>query len=148
GRLARNKAREHGVHVDGIQWRPDRRLGIYFVEMGAAPRPSAVLYDRAHSAMAEVRAGSFDWPELLRGARAFHTGGITPALGAGAAQETLNALRTARALGCMTSYDLNFRRNLWSAEEAARVQREFMPYIDLLITTEEDAHVVFGIAPR
>jgi len=148
GRLACNKAREHGVHVDGIQWRADRRLGIYFVEMGAAPRPSAVLYDRAHSAMAEVRAGSFDWPELLRGARAFHTGGITPALGAGAAQETLNALRTARELGCMTSYDLNYRRNLWSAEEAARVQREFMPYIDLLITTEEDAHVVFGIAPR
>lgn len=147
GRLVRNKAREHGVAVEGTVWRSDRRLGLYFVEKGAAPRPSAVLYDRAHSAMADLQAGSLDWPKLLRGARAFHTSGITAALGAGAAQETLNALRTARELGCLTSYDLNYRRNLWTPAEAARVQRAMLRYVDLLITTEEDAHVVFGIAP-
>ncbi len=147
GRMARNKAREHGVDVSGVHWAPDSRLGLYFVEKGAAPRPSAVLYDRAHSAIASLRPEALDWPRLLKGARGFHTSGITPALGQGTAQATLDALKTARRLGCFTSYDLNYRRNLWTPQQAAQVQREMLDYVDLLITTEEDAHVVFGISP-
>ena len=147
GRLVRNKAREQGVDTSGIDWAETGRVGVYFVEMGAAPRPSSVLYDRSGSAIAEMKGDEFDWNRLLHGARGFHTTGITPALGPGAAQSTRAALKAARAAGCLTSYDLNYRNRLWTPEQACKVQTELMENVDVLITTEEDAHVVFGISP-
>lgn len=148
GRLVRNQARSHGMTMPATHWAAGSRLGLYFVEMGAAPRPSSVLYDRAHSAMATLPAGTFDWAAIMAGARAFHTSGITPALGPGAAAETAAALRAARAAGCFTSYDLNFRNRLWTPEQARQVQTPLLQHVDLLITTEEDADVVFGIKPE
>ena len=147
GRMVRNKAREQGVDTSGVAWTEGSRLGLYFVEMGAAPRPSSVLYDRARSAIAEMKGDEFNWAQLVQGAKGFHTTGITPALGPGAAKATLEALKAARAAGCLTSYDLNYRNRLWTPEEARKVQTGLMEYVDVLITTEEDANVVFGIAP-
>src|SRR5690348_7533684 len=40
GHLVRNKAREHGVAVEAV-WSKQHRMGLYFVEKGAAPRPSS-----------------------------------------------------------------------------------------------------------
>lgn len=146
GRMARNQARLHGVETRHLAWSSGERLGLYFVEAGAAPRASGVLYDRAHSALAGCAADSFDWPSILTGARAFHVSGITPALGPGPAAATAAAMRTARQAGCFVSYDLNYRRKLWTPEQARTVQETLMEWVDLLITNEEDAQVVFGIS--
>src|SRR5664280_200794 len=37
------------------------RLGIYFVETGAAQRPSTFLYNRKGSSITELRPGDLDW---------------------------------------------------------------------------------------
>ncbi len=146
GRMARNQARLHGVETRHLAWSQTERLGLYFVEAGAAPRASGVLYDRAHSALSACQASDFDWPGVLAGARGFHVTGITPALGPGPAEAAAAALRLARHSGCFTSYDLNYRRKLWTPEAARAVQEPLMEYVDLLITNEEDAQVVFGIS--
>jgi len=146
GRRIANKAREHGVDTSHIVWTKEGRVGLYFLEQGASPRPSSVLYDRAPSAIAEIRPGEVDWTRVLTGAKAFHTTGITPALSASAALATKEALEAAKAAGCRISYDLNFRKKLWSAEQARKVQEPFMPLVDLLITNEEDPKAIFGIS--
>jgi 2-dehydro-3-deoxygluconokinase len=46
------------------------------------------------------------------------------------------------------SCDLNFRKKLWTSEEANRVMSGLMPYVDLCIANEEDAHDVFGISAK
>jgi len=46
GRMIANAAREQGVDAH-IEWSADDRAGLYFAELGAAPRASSVLYDRA-----------------------------------------------------------------------------------------------------
>ncbi len=145
GYLVRNEARKHGVDTDFILWTPEDRVGLYFFEFGASPRPSSVLYDRAHSAISRIQPGMIDWDQVFQGARLFHCSGITPALSPGAAAVTMDALKAAHAAGCKVSYDLNYRSKLWSAEEAERVQRPMMEYVDILITTEEDTRKVFGI---
>lgn len=145
GRMARNKAREFGVDTTHIAWTKDDRMGLYFVEYGAAPRASSVLYDRAYSAISNIKPGEVDWKQALTGARWFHTSGITPALSDSAAEVTGQALRTAKDLGCTVSYDLNYRAKLWSQAKAKAVQEPFMQYVDVLITTEEDTERVFGI---
>lgn len=144
GRMARNKAREFGVDTSYIAWDPGGRMGLYFVEYGASPRPSSVLYDRNPSAISDLRA-SFDWDAILDGARAFHTTGITTALSARTAEQVATSLRAARAKGALTSYDLNFRSKLWSNERAREIQEPLMGLVDVLITTEEDVSTVFGI---
>lgn len=148
GRRVAAKSREFGVDVSHVVWDSGGRVGLYFVEYGASPRASSVLYDRGGSAFARLGDRAFDWPSILAGARAFHTSGITPALGAGAAAQTRAALQEARRLGLLTSYDLNYRARLWTREEAQRVQVPLMEHVDVLITTEEDAEVVFGVTGR
>jgi 2-dehydro-3-deoxygluconokinase len=148
GRLIANHAREAGVATDHIAWTTEDRVGLYFLEFGAAPRASSVLYDRKDSAIARIHPGTIDWPAVFTGARWFHVTGITPALGPGAAEVTRDALQAARAAGVRTSIDLNYRAKLWSQAEAGRWMTEFMQHCDVLVTTEEDVERVFRITGK
>jgi 2-dehydro-3-deoxygluconokinase len=145
GRLIANHAREAGVSTEHIVWTKDDRVGLYFLEFGAAPRASSVLYDRKGSAIAAVAPGMVEWSKVFAGARWFHVTGITPALSAVAAAATKEALEAARSAGVTTSVDLNYRVKLWSPAEAGQCMRELMQLTDYLITTEEDIERVFGI---
>ncbi len=145
GRLLENRARQSGVDTSEIAWTQDGRAGLYFVEFGAAPRPSSVLYDRANSSFSAIQPGEIKWAGVLAGAKWFHTSGITPALSDSAATVTREALQAARKAGVTVSYDLNYRGKLWSPSKAQSVQEPLMEYVDVLITTEEDTNVVFKI---
>ena len=139
-----NQIRGLGVDTSKLLYGGDR-LGIYFVEKGASQRASTVLYDRAHSAIAEIDPSSLNWDEILSGASAFHTTGITPALSDSAAQAALDGVKAAKAKGLTVTCDLNFRKKLWSGEKAGRVMGELVKYVDYCIANEEDAETVFGI---
>jgi 2-dehydro-3-deoxygluconokinase len=145
GRLIANRAREAGVDTRHVQFTKDDRVGLYFLEFGAAPRASSVLYDRKDAAIAHVKPGTIKWNEVFSGAKCFHVTGITPALSPSAAETTREALQAARSAGVRISIDLNYRNKLWSPAEAGRWMREFMQTCDVLITTEEDVAKVFGI---
>jgi 2-dehydro-3-deoxygluconokinase len=144
GQAAVNKLREFGVDTSGIV-RGGNRVGIYFLEKGASQRPSKVIYDRAHSAIAEAVPEDFNWKALLEGASWFHFTGITPALGDTVAAITREACKEAKARDITVSCDLNYRKNLWSREKAGEVMGGLMEYVDVCIANEEDAADVFGI---
>jgi 2-dehydro-3-deoxygluconokinase len=147
GRLAENRARQAGVDTSHVLWTSEveSRMGLYFLEFGAAPRASAVLYDRRNSAISKIRPGEVDWKQAMEGARWFHTSGITPALSDSAAAATREAMQAAKQAGMTVSYDLNYRGKLWPPDKAQAVQEPLMEYVDVLITTEEDTGVVFKI---
>jgi 2-dehydro-3-deoxygluconokinase len=145
GRLIANHAREAGVGTEHVVWTPEDRVGVYYLEFGAAPRASSVLYDRKGAAIANVRPGMIDWPKVFAGVRWFHVTGITPALSPTAAEVTREALAAARAAKAGTSMDLNYRAKLWTQAEAGRCMTGLMEHCDVLITTEEDVEKVFGI---
>jgi 2-dehydro-3-deoxygluconokinase len=148
GRLIANRAREAGVSTEHVLWTEEDRVGVYFLEFGAAPRASSVLYDRKGAAIANVRAGMVPWAKVFAGAKWFHVTGITPALSPSAAEATLESLTAARAAGLRTSIDLNYRAKLWSTADAGKWMAEFMPHCEVLITTEEDTERVFGITAK
>lgn len=145
GKMIRNKTREQGVDTSHILWEKDSRVGLYFLEFGASPRSSKVIYDRANSAISQIKPGEINWEEVLGKAKWFHTSGITPALSPSAAQVTVDALKAAKKVGCKVSYDLNYRARLWTEEEAKKCQEPLMEYVDILISTEEDTGRVFSI---
>lgn len=144
GDAALKALRAEGVRVDHVQ-RGGSRVGIYFAETGASQRASTVLYDRAHSAISEMRPGSVPWDRVLEGADWFHCSGITPALGSDAAACTREALQAACRAGVRASIDLNFRRKLWSEQDAQQTMRPLMSMVDTVIANEEDLQAVLGI---
>ncbi|MEZ0298367.1 MAG: PfkB family carbohydrate kinase, partial [Candidatus Methylacidiphilales bacterium] len=134
-----------GVDTNHIV-RGGERIGIYFLETGAAQRASTVTYDRAGSSISTARSSDFNWDKAFEGADWFHFTGITPALGETAATATLDAAKAAKEKGLTVSVDLNFRKKLWTSAKAKEVMTTLMPYVDVCIANEEDAEKVFGIS--
>ena len=144
GQCAVNALRRFGVDTS-FMIRGGSRLGLYYVEKGASQRPSKVIYDRADSAVALSKPEEYDWDRIFADADWFHWTGITPALGGELPRICLEACQAAKKRGVKISCDLNYRKKLWSTEEAGKVMGELMPYVDVCIANEEDAKDVFGI---
>jgi len=144
GDAAIKALRAEGVRVDHVQ-RGGSRVGVYFAETGASQRASVVVYDRAQSAIAEMKPGTVAWKDVFAGAAWFHCTGITPALGPSAAECATEAITAAKQAGLMVSFDLNFRRKLWSEAQAQAVVRPLMRCVDVVIANEEDLQAVLGI---
>ncbi|MEI9892490.1 MAG: sugar kinase [Chthoniobacter sp.] len=140
-----NELRGFGVDTASIA-RGGDRMGVYFLEHGASQRPGKIIYDRAHSAIAEAPPEAFDWNQILAGAKWFHWSGITPALSAGAAKVTKEAIAAARRLGLAVSFDLNYRAKLWrDPAHAGATLSPLMKGVHLCVTSVEEAQTVFGI---
>jgi 2-dehydro-3-deoxygluconokinase len=138
GRLVEDELRRVGVDVSEVRWGDDERLGLYFVEHGSEPRPTKVLYDRKDSAFARLIPGEFDWSKILAGSRLFHTTGITLALGSGPRQALFEATEVAREAGILVSFDLNYRANLWSRDDAESAYRGVLSRVDVLFCSEAE----------
>jgi 2-dehydro-3-deoxygluconokinase len=143
GRLAANHLRMAGVDLSGVQWRPDGRMGTYYVEFSAPPRPIQVIYDRANSCATQMTATSVKWEELLD-TRLLHLTGITPALSYGCKTAVAEAVARAKEAGVPVSFDVNYRQKLWNASEAAEVLAPLVQQADLLFCGHGDAQRLFG----
>jgi len=126
--------------------RKGNRLGVYFLEAGANQRPSKVIYDRSHSAIAEARPGDISWDKVFDGVSWFHITGITPAISLSASELSLEAVKKAREKGITVSCDLNFRKKLWEyGKSAPGVMGELVKYTDIVTGNEEDCQKSLGV---
>lgn len=124
------------------------RLGLYFVEFGAAMRPSKVTYDRSDSAFANLDPAEFNWTEILKDACWFHWTGISPAISESAAQALRDAIATANAMGITVSADVNYRKNLWKyGKTVQEVMPELIAGCDIIVCGKGDAEDILGIVP-
>ena len=148
GKCALMEMRKRGVGTEQIVFGGDR-LGIYFLETGAIARGSKVIYDRAHSSLAEIKLGMIDWKSIFKEANWFHWTGITPAISQGAADVCLEAVKVASEMGLTISTDLNYRAKLWKyGVESEKIMTELTSYCDIILGNEEDAEKHFGIKPE
>jgi len=126
--------------------RKGNRLGIYFLEAGANQKPSKVIYDRSHSAIAEASSGGINWDKVFDGVSWFHITGITPAISLSASELSLEAVKKAKEKGITISCDLNFRKKLWQyGKSAPEVMTELVKYVDIALGNEEDCQKSLGI---
>ncbi|HAJ98875.1 MAG TPA: 2-dehydro-3-deoxygluconokinase [Bacteroidales bacterium] len=140
--------KRYGVGVENIL-KGGTRMGIYFLETGAVSRGSKVIYDREHSAIAQIEKGMIDWEKVFEGAGWFHWTGITPAISEGASQVCLEAIETANRMGITVSCDLNFRKNLWKyGKKAGEVMPALVAGTEIVLGNEEDAAMVLGVHPH
>ncbi len=136
---------KQNIHTSLIV-RKGERLGIYFLEAGANQRPSVVLYDRSHSAIAEASPEDIDWNQVFRDAGWFHITGITPAISQSAADLSLAAVQKAKEKGVTVSCDLNYRKKLWKyGKSAPELMGELVKHVDIAIGNEEDCQKSLGV---
>lgn len=140
GRRVTNEVQSYGVDPR-ICWDESARQGAYYIEQGATPRPTTVIYDRSDAAITTARPSEFDL-DAVRTAAVFYTSGITPALSATLAETTADLLTAANEAGTTTAFDLNYRLKLWPPSEARDVYESLFPDIDILVAAERDVHTV------
>ncbi len=144
GRRVASTLAAGGVDVSNVAWTTGR-LGTYYVELGSAPRPTRVVYDRAGTPMTAATPDLFDWDRVCH-ARVVHLSGITTALSPAAHALVEAAIAEAKLRGRLVSFDVNYRQRLWSTADAARSLAAIGPRVDLVISTVEDARDLLGIS--
>lgn len=143
---ALGELRRFGVDTSRIV-RGKGRMGLYYIETGANQRPSKVIYDREHSAIALAGRADLDWDKIFDNALWYHLTGITPAISASAAELARESARRAREKGITISCDLNYRKNLWKwGKRADEVMPELIRQVEILIANEEDVQMALGIS--
>lgn len=144
GRIVDGEARRHGVDTQFVRWIPDARLGLMFFEPGPAPRNARVIYDRKHSAAAELGFEDAPWEALIANSARVHLSGITPALGPSCRALVVHVAQLGAIAGKAVSYDLNYRATLQDTADARAMLATVAPSLDLFIVAERDARDVLG----
>lgn len=145
-----------GVDTAWINWAPSDgvgrtvRNGLNFTERGFGVRGARGMYDRGHTAIAQLQGDQVDLDRLFGddGVRWLHTGGVYAALSEQSADTALEVVKAAKKYGTVVSYDLNYRPSMWRAiggqTRAQQVNRALAPYVDVMIGNEEDFTSALG----
>lgn len=144
GSFMKGKIRSYGVSDDYFIYdhSPNARVGIYYYEYGAYPRKPKVIYDRMNSSFYSLNIDEI--PGDVYGAtRCFHTSGITLALSEKSRETTIEMIKRFKAAGTLVSFDVNFRGNLWTGDEARECIEKILPYVDIFFCSEDTARLTF-----
>lgn len=146
GRAITRALDANGVDVSNVVWTREHRVGLFFLEESRPPRPSRVTYDRAGSAFSHMTPSDLSLSALGPGsARLFHVTGITPALTPTTAETAWVAVERAKEAGWQVSFDLNYRSQLWTPQQAAAGLARFVAAADILFAPLGDAQTIFGV---
>lgn len=144
GYFVKNRVRFSGVSDDYLVYdeSSDARLGVYYYEYGAYPRKPSIVYDRKYTSMNKIDIKDFP-DDLYSSSMCFHTTGITLALSEQCQKTAIEMMKRFKENGAMISFDVNFRGNLWTGEEARKCIEGILPYVDVFFCSEDTARLTF-----
>ena len=131
------RARRHAGEKTGISYLNHHPDGEHFK-----------TYFRAGSAASRL---TFDDVEQhIRNAEVLHVTGITPALSDTCYDTVMESLRYARAHEIPVSFDLNYREQLWSPADAAKVFERMIEYANIFKLGHDEAEAIWsrGLKPE
>jgi 2-dehydro-3-deoxygluconokinase len=144
GRRIVNTLTGNGVDCSGVAWTSEDRVGTYFLEFGAMPRPTQVTYDRANSAASKMGPATFDLAQVAE-TRILHLTGITPALSESCYALIVELLNRAKQHKVHVVFDINYRAKLWKPDVCAQKLGPLLDRVDTLLMSRADAQTVFNI---
>lgn len=144
GNFIKNKIRSYGISDDYFVYdhSSGARLGLYYYEYGAYPRKPKVIYDRKNSSFYSISEQDFT-DEMYKATTCFHTTGITLALCPETRKTAIDMMKRFKATGTIISFDVNFRGNLWTGDEAEACIKEILPFVDIFFCSEDTAKLTF-----
>ena len=144
GTFIKNRIRFLGVSDDYLVYddSDEARLGVYYYEYGAYPRKPSIVYDRKNSSINRITLDEIP-DSVYSDTRLFHTSGISLALSDNAREVSTELIRRFKAGGARISFDVNYRANLWSEEDARAAIERILPDVDILFISEETSRRMF-----
>ncbi len=137
GELVLRTLRAEGVDVAGATRDAEAPTGLILFEP-RLPEVTRVHYYRSGSAGSRLKGCSVEAAFTAAPPRILHLTGITPALGSSAKCAARRALMLAHEHSTLVCLDVNFRSRLWSSDEAAEVLADWIPYVDVLIASDDE----------
>lgn len=144
GRRVMHEFSPTGLDMSTTVIRSAGRLATYYVEYAVPPRPTQVFFDRENTCFTQLSMDEIDWDYLLD-TRLLHFSGITYALTPNLRAIIDQAIELAQTRGILISFDVNYRRNLWSPEQAASALTPLLGAVDILFCSQRDARLLFGL---
>jgi 2-dehydro-3-deoxygluconokinase len=144
GRRIANHLKVSGIDLSSVVWADDGRVATYYVEYAHPPRSTQVYYDRADTCFTRLSAGQIDW-DYLTDTRIIHLSGLTVPLSPSLPEIVTEAIRQAKSRGVQVSFDVNYRRRIWSPEQARKILMPIIEEVDILFCGRTDASIVFGV---
>lgn len=133
-----------GINTENIVL-AGKRMGIYYLTSGEDVKHAGVIYDRADSAFAELKAGTINWSKVFEGISWFHFSAICPALSENAVAVCEEALKYAEEQGIFISLDLNYRAKLWQyGKQPIEVMPQLAKYCDMIMGNVWSAALMLG----
>lgn len=144
GVYIKNRIRYTGVSDDFLIYddSPEARLGLYYYEMGAAPRKPTIVYDRKEASITRIKMEEIP-PEVYGSTRMFHVSGISLALCENMRTVAIEMIRRFKEAGAIISFDVNYRANLWTEQQARETIETILPLVDVLFVSEETSRRMF-----
>lgn len=133
--------RQEGVEVRGMRYDKEARTGMAFIAMPDV-NSYEILFYRNPGADMRLRADELD-RELLQETRALHFGSLS-LIQEPSRSATMEAVEIAREAGALISFDVNYRSDLWSREEARDRVMATIPHVNLLKVNEIEVDVLTG----
>jgi 2-dehydro-3-deoxygluconokinase len=142
GAMLRDLWNQEGVDHALVPTHANAPTGVYFVTHSAA--------GHAFSFLRQGSAASLYLPsdlplDAIRAAKALHLSGISLAISNSACDAAFCAMQTARASGCLVSFDTNLRLKLWSIERARAIMSEAIALSDICLPSYEDVVAISGL---
>ncbi|MBI4789713.1 MAG: sugar kinase [Chloroflexi bacterium] len=144
GRRVANELMLSGLDLAAIVWTDKYRLATYYVEYAVPPRATEVYFDRANTCFTNLMKEQIAWDYLLD-TRLLHLSGLTVPLSPSLGEIVQEAVRRANAKKIAISFDVNYRRRVWTPEQAREILAPILKDVTILFCSRGDANQVFGI---
>lgn len=141
GDLVLNTVRGEGVDCAHVT-RSEAPTGLYLTDDAGHDHVRAFYY---RSGSAASRMGPGQVPQAyLRGAKVLHLSGITLALSESCRALVHQAAESARSLGLLVSFDVNYRGKLWAPDVARTAVDAMLPLVDIVFAGEDEVQLLWG----
>lgn len=134
-------ARSEGVVTDSVIMDNTANTGI-IIRNSSSQAPIDVTYWRKNSAACNMQEADIS-EELVLASDWVHLTGITPAISESAKATTFKVKEIVKAKQHRHSLDLNIRKKLWSAQDAAKTLKPLVEGVEILIGGVEEYETVF-----
>lgn len=142
GRYITNYVRGEGIDTTEVKLVEGHPTSLYFKEVFDAERINSYYY-RDNSPTNSFTIDDID-EDYVKKAGVVHISGVFPAINEVNKGVVIQLLKVAQRNDVLVTFDPNIRLKLWTAEKAKEVLTSFLPYVDVLLTGEEEAEILLG----
>ncbi|MFG6115699.1 sugar kinase [Halobacillus sp. MO56] len=143
GKYIHNFVRGEGVDISSVRLVDGYPTSLNFKEI-KGDGSGRTFYYRNNSPTNTLTKETID-EEVVKNTRLIHITGVFAAIDQEKNIDLIEyLLKLGKDNGALVSMDPNIRLKLWSRQEATAALTRFLPYVDILLTGEEEAEILFG----